>query len=166
MFYESVLKTLNEKKVRYLVAGGLAVNLHGVPRMTQDLDLFADLTRANIELLLGALDDLGYAPRPPVPLMNFADEQKRADMITSKNMKAFPLVHKTNPGQEIDILAVAPISFEQAYGNRSVRSTRSMDIPIMGIDDLILMKKNSGRKHDMSDAAMLEKIKRLIEDNS
>jgi len=34
MFYLDLFKELNEADVRYLVVGGLAMNLHGVPRMT------------------------------------------------------------------------------------------------------------------------------------
>lgn len=36
---EAVFMALNEADVRYLVAGGVAVNAYGYQRMTQDLDL-------------------------------------------------------------------------------------------------------------------------------
>ncbi len=39
MFYLEVFRALEEHKVRYLLVGGLAMNLHGVPRMTMDIDL-------------------------------------------------------------------------------------------------------------------------------
>jgi len=35
VFYEEVFRKLNEAGVRYLVAGGMAVNLHGVPRLRE-----------------------------------------------------------------------------------------------------------------------------------
>ena len=39
MYYFDVLGELYRKKIRYLVVGGLAINLYGVPRVTQDIDI-------------------------------------------------------------------------------------------------------------------------------
>ncbi len=37
MFYLDLFKALEKHKVRYLLVGGLAMNLHGVPRATMDV---------------------------------------------------------------------------------------------------------------------------------
>ena len=37
MFYKEVFEALNTNQVQYLVVGGVALNLHGYPRMTYDL---------------------------------------------------------------------------------------------------------------------------------
>ena len=39
MFYLNLFKALEKHKVQYLLVGGLAMNLHGVPRTTMDVDL-------------------------------------------------------------------------------------------------------------------------------
>ncbi|CAN5463223.1 hypothetical protein BH11BAC1_BH11BAC1_02030 [soil metagenome] len=39
---------LNAFNVRYVVCGGLAVNLHGVPRMTADIDIILGLEEVNL----------------------------------------------------------------------------------------------------------------------
>jgi hypothetical protein len=39
MFYLDLFRSLNDHQVRYLLVGGLAMNLHGVPRMTMDVNL-------------------------------------------------------------------------------------------------------------------------------
>lgn len=44
--FETVFAALNRYEVRYVVVGGLAVVLHGHPRLTGDLDLAVDLTPA------------------------------------------------------------------------------------------------------------------------
>jgi hypothetical protein len=36
MFYLDIFKALEKHRVRYLLIGGLAMNLHGVPRMTME----------------------------------------------------------------------------------------------------------------------------------
>lgn len=45
--YLAIFKKLNEKEIRYIVAGGIAVNLYGIPRMTYDVDLILDLEDKN-----------------------------------------------------------------------------------------------------------------------
>ena len=39
----AIFKKLNEKGIKYIVVGGIAVNLYGIPRMTYAADLILDL---------------------------------------------------------------------------------------------------------------------------
>jgi hypothetical protein len=48
MFYLDLFRCLHEHDVRYLLVGGLAMNLHGVPRMTMDVDLILAMDDANL----------------------------------------------------------------------------------------------------------------------
>jgi tRNA nucleotidyltransferase/poly(A) polymerase len=52
VFYEKVLRRLNRRGVKYVVAGGIAVNLHGVPRATADLDIVVEMSDTNIRKLV------------------------------------------------------------------------------------------------------------------
>ena len=63
---EAIVRSLNEGNVRYLVAGGLAVNAHGYIRFTQDVDLVIALESANIIRAFEMLAKLGYSPGVPV----------------------------------------------------------------------------------------------------
>lgn len=56
---ERILLALNERGVRYVVVGGLAVAAHGVVRATADLDLVVERTWDNAAALADALRDLG-----------------------------------------------------------------------------------------------------------
>ena len=40
--FTDFLRLLNEREVRYLVIGGIAAVLHGVPRATFDLDILIE----------------------------------------------------------------------------------------------------------------------------
>jgi predicted nucleotidyltransferase len=55
---ESIFRALAENGVRYLVVGGVAVNVHGYQRATQDLDLVVQLDRDNVLRALEALESL------------------------------------------------------------------------------------------------------------
>lgn len=45
--FERIFQLLNEHEVHYVVIGGVAVVLHGYPRLTADLDLIIDLDSSN-----------------------------------------------------------------------------------------------------------------------
>jgi len=49
----AILHALNHADVRYLIAGGVAVNLHGYQRLTHDLDLVIQLEQSNIRQAMG-----------------------------------------------------------------------------------------------------------------
>jgi uncharacterized protein (DUF1330 family) len=55
MYYLEVFSSLNKFGVRYLVVGGVALVLHGVLRLTADLDLVVDLAEDNLVKFLKAL---------------------------------------------------------------------------------------------------------------
>ncbi len=45
----SLLQALDEQRVDYYVFGGMALNIHGLVRATEDVDLFVRPDRENIE---------------------------------------------------------------------------------------------------------------------
>jgi hypothetical protein len=59
--FREFLKSLNSRKVEYLLIGGYAVGYHGYPRPTGDLDIWISSTRENAERALGALQEFGFS---------------------------------------------------------------------------------------------------------
>ncbi len=59
---EDVLAALNRGRVRYLLIGGLASILHGVPRTTTDVDIAVDPAPPNVKRALAALRGIGLVP--------------------------------------------------------------------------------------------------------
>jgi hypothetical protein len=109
---ETILRTLDVANVRYLVAGGVAVNAYGYQRLTQDLDLVIGLQRENVVRALDVLSGLGYRPTVPVAIEEFADPERRAEWIEHKNMQVFSLESDTYPDTTVDIFAREPFDFE------------------------------------------------------
>ncbi|HCA82483.1 MAG TPA: hypothetical protein DEP18_01760 [Flavobacteriales bacterium] len=68
MNYLDLFKGLQYKNVRYLICGGLAMNLYGVPRMTADIDLLLDLNKSNTDNFSSVLKEMGYLPVLPMEL--------------------------------------------------------------------------------------------------
>lgn len=66
IFYEDVLRALEARSIRFVLVGGVAVILHGVPRTTADLDVVIDLDEGNVSRFVGVMTELGFVPRAPV----------------------------------------------------------------------------------------------------
>ncbi len=163
MYYEDVFSKLHQKKVRYVIVGGLAVNLHGVPKMTADLDIMADLSKENLPRFIEAVTELGYLPRIPVKAIELASVRKRKEWKKEKKMHVFTFWHPSKPYQQIDIFIENPINFEAAYKSREIVKAGRLKIPLISLDHLIILKKISARKQDLSDINALEKVKKLKE---
>jgi hypothetical protein len=95
--YQTIFRELNKEKIDYLVVRELAVNFHGIPRMTYHIDLMILLDPGNIRKLVSKLLNWGYRSRAPVNPDDLADEKKRASWIQKKNMKAFTFHNEIQP---------------------------------------------------------------------
>ncbi len=96
MYYFDELSEFYRQEVDYLVVGGLAVNLYGIPRVTQDIDILISFEKKNVEKLMDILKRLDYLPRVPIDPMLLAYPRTRKTWIKEKHMKVFSLYHKHN----------------------------------------------------------------------
>jgi len=153
--YVELLRALDAARVELAIAGGFAVVLHGVPRMTFDLDIVVDDDDANMRRLVDVLDKQGFRPRLPVPLQDLANAQTRRDWIENRNLIAFNLTHPTRPMEELDVILVSPFPWEEVARSRVWRSVDGVRVPVIGRGLLRRMKLASGRDKDLSDAELL-----------
>lgn len=160
MYYQDVFSALSKHKVCYLVVGAVAMNLHGVPRMTADLDIMLDLSAANLDRFVKALTEIGYKPKPPVSLKDFTEPSVRLQWAAEKNMTVLTLHNPKIPYQELDVFVVNPVLFGGAYKNRASFKSGGLEIPAASVDDLVTMKELAGRKQDKSDIGALKKLKK------
>lgn len=156
--YLAIFKEFNQKKIKYIVVGGMAINFYGIPRMTYDIDLILDLEDNNLRKYLCLMKKWGFRPKVPIDIMDFAKEEKRKDWIKNKNMKAFNLVNPNWPVSEIDIVINTPIDYKKAIKSLKYIKINNVSIPAIGIHDLIKMKEKTGRNQDKQDIQNLKKI--------
>ncbi|MBI4245090.1 MAG: hypothetical protein HY606_13450 [Planctomycetes bacterium] len=136
-FFHKIIKKLAKHRVCYLIVGGTAVNLHGVPRLTKDLDLMIDLNKANITRFINAMDELGYIPRAPVKIQWFADPQKRKKWVESKKSVVFTLVDPKPPFFSIDVFLNNPLDFNHAFSGRTTLHLKQHKLELVSVKDLI-----------------------------
>ena len=160
IFYEEILREFQSRNIKYVLVGGLAVNLLGSLRSTADMDILVEMSSDNLRGIVDILVKLGYEVKQPVDPMKLADEKTRNEWITNKHMKAFNF-YKVNELKEVDIIIESPVSFEKAQRNAIYFSIDDLSLPVISLDDLIEMKKNTGRTIDKLDIEELKKIREL-----
>lgn len=138
---KDVFASFQRHDVKYLVIGGIAAVLHGVPRATFDLDILIEATPANVKRLLEALQDAGLAT---------------ATLTSTDDV----LAHENTVFQDrvrIDVQTKTPgISFEAAWAHWQEMSYDRQTFYVVSREDLITSKRAAGREVDLQDARLLE----------
>jgi hypothetical protein len=156
------VEALNKAGVRYLVAGGLAVNAHGYLRFTKDVDLVIRLSRKDILAAFQALAGIGYQPKVPITAEQFADPQLRESWIQDKGMVVLNFWSDRHRETPLDIFVREPFDFEAEY-KKAWRSEQPGDpaAPFLAIPALIALKQAAGRPQDLIDIEKLRQIAKL-----
>ncbi|MEN8205522.1 MAG: nucleotidyl transferase AbiEii/AbiGii toxin family protein [Pseudomonadota bacterium] len=148
----AILHALNHARIKYLIAGGVAVNIHGYQRMTRDLDLVIQLSQDNILNAAKALEQLGYRPNIPVTVEDFANTDKRKEWIETRHMQVLAMVSEQHPDTTLDIFITEPFDFDTEYQRATdVELDQDLTVKIVSIRTLIEMKKQAGRDRDKDD---------------
>ncbi|MBI3195847.1 MAG: hypothetical protein HYZ34_15470 [Ignavibacteriae bacterium] len=161
MFYKEVVHALNIAGVKYLIVGGVAVNLQGIPRMTYDIDLMIDFDEQNVRSALQVLKSLDFVPRLPVRAEDFANAETRNRWRKEKNMIVFSFFRQENQFETIDLFVEHPMNFEGCYVRRDNIVYEGVSYPTISLDDLIQLKEKADRKIDQSDIEALQQLKRV-----
>lgn len=153
---EQIFGALQGAEVRYLVVGGMAVVAHGYMRTTKDIDLVIALEPENLRRALVALTAIGYRPKLPVSATDFADPETRESWVREKGMVVFQLVSDRFRYEPLDIFVTEPFDFGAEYA-RAVWKQINADVavPIVGVKQLLDMKRAAARPQDLADIAEL-----------
>lgn len=159
MFFKRILKELENRKIKYLAIGGVAVNLHGYNRNTNDLDIILSFEEKNVKLFVALMKDLGLVPKAPVDPNELVNPEKREFWKNEKSMKVFSFFNPSNEQEVLDVMIQDYIMYDEALKNSKLLKDENISIPVVSIDDLIKLKEISGRARDLVDLKILRKLK-------
>jgi hypothetical protein len=138
---QDVFKSFQRHEVKYMVIGGVASVLYGIPRVTFDLDILIDATCDNAQRLLNALVEAGFG----TATMTNAQE------VIAHEITVF------NDRVRIDVQTKTPgVSFQDAWPRRKTITYQGQDFFILSKEDLIASKRASARQVDIEDVRLLE----------
>lgn len=155
-----LLSALSEAQVRYVLVGGMAVQLHGYFRTTFDVDLVLAMDDENLTRFIGVAKQIGLVPSISVSIDSLRNAAQIEQWHREKGMLAFALRERQTGGGVVDVSVRPEVSFDQLHKNAVVGELFSQQVMIASIDDLLTMKRCANRDKDKLDIAALEKIKR------
>ena len=145
---EQILRALAAHQVDYVLVGGLAVQTHGHMRTTVDVDVLPRPAPANLARLASALNALGARVLNPGSEGLVID----AAMFPRATLWQFATRHGA-----IDVLHDAPGAprYDELRRRALEIQLGDLEIAVAGRDDLISMKRASGRPVDLDDLSAL-----------
>lgn len=140
-----VVSTLEKHGVTYVLLGGVAMAIHGFPRMTKDIDCLVPRDPKNNQRLMAALTELSQQLQ-----LEYLPQQAWLD-------QGFSTAAEGEIG--IDILFVAAAKEYPAYrDNIEERELNGIRFKVLDIDGL-LMSKETDRPEDLADRNRLRRLK-------
>lgn len=158
MEYFQLFKKLSQQQVRYLICGGLAVNIYGIPRMTADIDLLLDFTDENVDKFENALKLLMYQSTIPISIKTFVNKEERQKAINDKNLIAYSYFNSRSNYMNLDVLMDVPIAFDELWNMKGERAIDGVSVNLVSVEHLIIMKQYANRKQDIDDVILLSKL--------
>ena len=136
--FKDILKLLKEKKAKFLVVGGNAVNFYSRMKLTEDLDIWVKPSLGNAKLVFKALSEFGYGNL----------EINESDFIKKNN-----IIQLGFPPVRIDFMTtIEGFNFDEAFKKKKRGYLFGIqNIPFISFDDLIKNKKLAGRPKDKFD---------------
>lgn len=145
-------KICNHENLKYIMIGGVATNLHGFNRSTEDIDIWIEDTDDNRSKLRKAFKAYGWAEMPSLTTMQF--------------VPGWTYFHLNN-GIRLDIMTAVKgleeYSFDDCLDVASIATIFELDIPFLHINQLIKAKQASNRPKDQIDVTALQKIKAYLQ---
>jgi hypothetical protein len=139
--YREIIESLNSRRVNYVIIGGVGAILHGVPRMTFDLDILIEADVVNGKRLLDAFLDI----RLGTAILTTPEE------LIAREVTIF------NDRIRIDVFTKVPgLTFADAWAHREVIQYEGEDVPLASRSDIVASKLASGRPIDLDDVRTLD----------
>jgi len=148
-----LLEVLTNGGVRFVLVGGFAVIAHGVARATLDVDIVVEPSPESHERRAAAMDDLGAPALVEDPIGLYPDLDPRDPFDLARGI----MIRVPTPHGILDLVnrpLGAPdwTRLAAAAGKAEVEGT---EILVAGLEDLVAMKRASGRPKDLLDVAEL-----------
>lgn len=145
-------KSLKDSSVLYIMVGGFAVNMHGYPRTTNDIDIWLKDEKINRQNFGKVMKEYGY------------EEVSWEDIQFVPGWSDYFI----GAGLRLDIMTsmkgLEDTDFDEALNMARVAIIENIPVPFLQINQLIANKKAVNRPKDQIDVIELEKIKKLLKD--
>lgn len=148
---KEVFKSFQKHDVKYVVIGGIASILYGVPRATFDLDILIEPTTDNGRRLLEALLESGIGTASLTTI----------EKLLGNEITVFKDIVR------IDVQTSTPgVTFREVWKRKVTMKYQDQEFYLLSKADLIKSKRASGRDIDLQDVRLIETQEDISEDKA
>lgn len=150
---KKLLAALHGRHVRYVLVGGIALNVHGIIRTTEDVDFFVEPTPGNVASLRNALRDLWDDPEI---------EAIRAEDLAGE----YPVVRYGPPDESFTIDIMSGLGTAYSFADVESQEADLEGVPVRVATPRMLYRMKSGTVSpiDQADAGNLKRKFRIPDD--
>ena len=144
-----ILDAFCKEEVDFIIIGGVAVILYGMPRVTEDIDVIVKMDEENIKRLRKALRQL------------FDDDEIKE--ITLDELNDYSVIRYISPDKEmIDIISTLGEAFDYNKVKFFEMDIDGYKIKLATLDSMIEMKSKTYRDKDNLDLLFLQELKKKL----
>jgi predicted nucleotidyltransferase len=154
IFDEEILKfwaALQNQKVRYIMVGEYATNLHGFQRFTDDLEIWIEDNTENRKRLRKAFSETGMGDHYMLETMQFVPGWTDFQLTNGLRLEIM-----------VSMKGLEGYAFDECLSMASIADIDGVQVPFLHINQLIANKKAVNRPKDQVDVVELERIQKLL----
>ena len=140
-----IIEQLEKEQVDFIIIGGMAVILYGMPRTSEDLDILVKMKSENIQKIRNALSNI------------FSDSEIKE--ITFNELKNYAVIRYISPDNDIiDIVANLGEAFHYENIEFKEMEIEGIKVKVATPKALINMKSSTYREKDKLDLLFLKEL--------
>ena len=147
-----IIDSFNKNKLDYVLVGGAALVVHGIPRGTLDIDVYIVAKAETVNKLFKITEALGL-------------KSKQRAILTiahSSKLIANQWISFSYGGKDIlDVFLAEQKEFEKIFKDAKLKRDKDIFIKVASLEDIELMKKASGRPVDIADIELIKETKKI-----
>lgn len=157
--YEEIIGALLDADVDFIVGGGVACVLHGVERVTMDVDIAVATDPENFGRFIDVMDSLGLKPRVPLDPRSLLDDRVLDNIVNEKHALVFSFLDPDRPTRQVDIFLRNDLNHEALSPHVETVEFRGRDLKVVSKQKLLDIKLaiSPPRTKDRIDIEFLQK---------
>jgi len=132
--------------------------LHGVERVTMDVDVAVHMASENWDRLILVMNKMGLLPRAPIRPESLVDPLVRQAMVEEKKVLVFTFIHPDEPSLRLDVFLRPELSYEALKPHVLPMDIGGLSLQVISPGKRLALKKGiqPARQKDLPDIAVLE----------
>lgn len=147
-----IIGSFNKNKLDYVLVGGAALVVHGIPRGTLDIDVYIVAKVETVNKLFKITEALGLKSKQRAILA----------IAHSSKLIANQWISFSYGGKDmLDVFLAEQKEFEKIFKDAKLKRDKDISIKVASLEDIELMKKASGRPVDIADIELIKETRKI-----